>query len=93
MRICIKMRTVISLLIVLFLVSILQSHQRVIAQNSPQCAYVPDGAKTRLGKGRMERDSVFAGWESNCPRWLAVSGIWIYDASTGNEVSLRHRTY
>ena len=68
----------------LFLVSML-SIPLSFAQDSPQW-HLPEGAKLRLGKGNM-REIAY----SPDGRHLAVAsgiGIWIYDASTGNEIDL-----
>ena len=84
MRICLNMRTVISLLITLFFVSTFNITTS-FAQDSPQWQ-LPDGARARLGKGIIT-EIVYSPDGSR----LAVAGgigIWIYDAVTGDELSL-----
>ena len=78
-----KMRPNFSFLIVLFLVSTLNTTTS-FAQDSPQW-HLPDKARARLGKGTVEEIA----YSPDGTR-LAVAGgmgIWIYDASTGTEVA------
>ena len=78
------MRTVFSLLIVLFLVSTLNIPTSY-AQDSPQW-HLPEGVKARLGKGTIEEIA----YSPDGTR-LAVGGgigIWLYDMATHQEVAL-----
>ena len=79
-----KMRTVFSLVIVLFVMSILNtttSH----AQDFSRWG-LPDGAEARLGKGVI--NAIAYSLDGSRLAVGASTGIWIYDAETGEELSL-----
>ncbi len=79
-----KMRTVFSLVIVLFVMSTLTTTTSD-AQDFSRWG-LPEGAEARLGKGIIE--SIAYSPDGHRIAVGASTGIWIYDVATGKELSL-----
>ena len=58
----------------------------IFAQDSPQW-HLPEGAKARLGKGRISGNIAYSPDGTKLAGASSI-GVWIYDAQTGEEIDL-----